>query len=530
MSVRTPRRALWAAAALAVCLALLLGAAFYAQNDNSSAADPARLQIGAAIAAPASGRPAAHVAYAGSRRLIGRTLLRADVRSTGQRIVAVTFLLDGRPLGTDTSEPYALDVDASLLPAGRHRLRVVAVDRLGARSAARAVTVHTGGSRRHILQASPRRGLAAARAALARGHVTVLLGPGRYAVPRVELGSGARLVGTGRRTVLAATSAAWSLVTVHGQGVRISDLVIDGAGRAERAIGVADGSHDVRLQRLYIRGIRETGVETWGAHSSISVQDSVITGGGAEGAGVFDLGSDATQGTSVIRSSITGFRAYGINFAQRAYDRPRAALYALALDNRIRDINDPAVDNGTREGAIWSGGVAAAIIGNRIRDTGWDGIQTVGSSRGVTVVDNDIARTRTGIYLEHETTGSLFAHNVIADVTTGLNVEWRYGGAGSAENTFEDNTIVRPTETGIFVDVEGDRNRVAGNVIEGGNGPAIVLQGSSDNVVVDNRACDRPDEHVVVQQSSDLDNGRAAQPLRNRIEDNDSVPACPPRQ
>ena len=45
-------------------------------------------------------------------------------------------------------------------------------------------------------------------------------------------------------------------------------------------------------------------------------------------------------------------------------------------------------------------------------NTGWDGIQTVGSSHGTTIVGNDIARTRTGIYVEHETTRSLIAGNI----------------------------------------------------------------------------------------------------------------------
>lgn len=529
MTARARRRAVWVVAALMLGVVVLLGSAFDAQRGGSSAAGPVDPRIGAPIAPPESGQPAARLAYAGPRRLAGRTTLHARVRPAGQRVVAVTFLLDGRPLGSDTTAPYALDVDASLLPPGRHRLRVVAVDRVGERSATRALAVRSVRTPHRALEATPANGFGEALAALARGHVTVMLGPGRYAVPHLELGSGARLVGAGRRTVLAATRAGWSLVTIRGRGVRMSDLMIDGGRAAERGIGVARGSHDVRLQRLEVRGVRETAVEIWGAHSDVSIQDSVLAGEGAHGAGVFDLGSDESRDTSVIRTDISGFRGYGINFGQRAYDRPDVAPHALALDNRIRDIDDPAAADGTHEGAIWSGGVAAAIIGNRIRDIGWDGIQTVGSSRLVTVVDNDIARTRTGIYLEHETIDSLFARNVIADVTTGLNVEWRYGGAGSGSNTFEDNTVVRPTETGIFVDVAGDGHRIAGNLVVGGRGPAVVLQGASDNVVIDNRACGRPGAPLVVQQSGDHDDGRAAHPLRNRITGNESTGACPER-
>jgi hypothetical protein len=147
----------------------------------------------------------------------------------------------------------------------------------------------------------------------------------------------------------------------------------------------------------------------------------------------------------------------------------------------------------------------------------------------VTVVGNDIARTGVGIYLEHETNDSLFARNAIADVETGINVEWRYDDAGSSGNAFEANTILRPAEAGVFIDVEGDRNRVVDNVVAGGSGPAVVLQGASGNLVAGNVGCERPGEEVVVQQSAHHDDGRAAHSLRNRLRDNRRVDACAER-
>ena len=79
----------------------------------------------------------------------------------------------------------------------------------------------------------------------------------------------------------------------------------------------------------------------------------------------------------------------------------------------------------------------------------------------------------------------------------------------------------------MFVDVQGDRNRIAGNTFAGGTGPAVVLQGASGNLVTGNRACGRPGQPLVVQQSAHHDDGRAAHSLRNRIEGNESVDACP---
>jgi hypothetical protein len=81
----------------------------------------------------------------------------------------------------------------------------------------------------------------------------------------------------------------------------------------------------------------------------------------------------------------------------------------------------------------------------------------------------------------------------------------------------------------VFVDVEGDRNRIVDNVVAGGSGPVVILQGASDNLVARNRGCERPGQEVVVEQSARHDDGRAAHSLRNRLRDNTNVPGCPTR-
>ena len=114
--------------------------------------------------------PAPRVAYTGARRLAGVETLRARARRNGERIVAVTFLLGGRPVGTDTTAPFELDVDASQLPTGRHRLGIEAVDRLGRRKAAKAGARErhaAGGARdpdRHARNVPPRAASARGRA------------------------------------------------------------------------------------------------------------------------------------------------------------------------------------------------------------------------------------------------------------------------------------------------------------------------------------------------------------------------------
>lgn len=526
---RTQTRAALLAGA---CLALALVA--LAEGSVRGAAHPAR-------PGGDSRADAVIVRYIGPRgRLPKLARLLTTALSARGRIAAVTFVLDGRPLASVTSPPYAVDVNTALLPPGAHTLRTVAVDTLGRSSRSLPVTVSTVAEPRGVLTASPQRGLRHALEALRRGSVTVRLRPGRYEVDGLVLGSGARLVGSGPSTVLAAGSHSTTepLLSLHGRNISVADLAIDASGQTgERPITVAvpDGSADVRLQRVRITGVHGDAVNVWGRHSDVSVQDSVIDGAGSGHAGVFALESAASRRTSVIRTRITGFRSFGIIFAQKDYGLRDAGLHALALRNEISDIRDPAravcrsqplePGCGTNEIGIESGTVGAAIIGNTVSGTGWDGIETVGSSTGTSVVGNTIAETPTGIYIEHATNRSLIARNAISDVETGINVEWRYSGIGSARNVFASNSIANAAKHGLFVGVGADRNAIVRNLFERGGRPAIVLQGSSGNTVSGNRGCGMAGA-LVDEQPGHSDGGGLDTPAHNRLIANVDDGAC----
>jgi parallel beta-helix repeat protein len=369
--------------------------------------------------------------------------------------------------------------------------------------------------------------------------VTVRLAPGRYRLDNVVLGTSARLVGSGPSTVISPSNPRYfAILVAKGEHVRIANLTVDGGGAGPgggNAVAVFDGSRDVRLQRLRLRHVRQNGVDVWGAYSEVSVQDSVIDGGGTGNAGVFSLGSDKSRNTSVIRTRIRGFRTFGILLGQKEYGSRSAALHDLALDNVISDIRDPARNAcyttasaprcGTEEGGIWTGGVQAAIIGNTILRARWDGIETVGSSTRTTIADNVVRGTRTGIYLEHATNGSLIARNVVTGSPAGINVEWWYGGVGSRKNTFADNRIVGARRAGIFVGVGSDGNRIARNVFVEGQRPAIQLQGSSGNAVQGNRGCGS-NGTLVGETSGRRDDGSLATPRKNVLVDNASYATC----
>jgi parallel beta-helix repeat protein len=473
------------------------------------------------------------------------TALKAAAKARSGRVVAVTFLLDGVPLGTDTVAPYTLLLDPGLVHPGSHRLRAAVVDSLGRRRSTAPVDLRTERFRTKALIATPEKGLDRALAALRRGDVTVRLAPGRYQLHDAKLGDGARLLGSGPETVITPPSGTsyFALLVPKGRNIAISDLTVDGGGPGPGrgiAIAVFDGSRDVRLSRVRLTHVRTDGVAVWGAFSNVSVQDSLIEGDGSAQTGVFALGSDRSRDTSVIRTRVRGFRSHGILLAQKEFGRPAAALHGLALDNVVSDIRDPARDAcwyapqttpkcGTNEGGIWTGGVEGAIIGNTVLRARWDGIETVGSSARTTVVGNVIRDTRTGIYLEHSTHNSLFSKNLVVDARTGINVEWWHEGQGSTRNTFTSNRIVSATRTGLFVDAGGDGNQIVENVFVGGARPAIVLQGTSDNVVRRNLGCRGGDEELVREQSVYYHSGARAVPRRNRLSGNTTSSSCRPR-
>ena len=409
-----------------------------------------------------------------------------------RQIAAVTFKLDGRAVATDAVAPYAASLLASDLEVGRHVLRVELVYRSGNRRLSPRVDVTAtfkGGPRAHAVSTSA--GLHALAPRLAHGGVSVHLLPGRYDVNDLQLGTNVILTGSGPATILTTPAGTYGAgLVVSGTNVTVADLAIDGSGPGDgtgNAILVRPGAGHVVLRHLDLRRVRKTGVYGWGKVIDVTVQDSTISGLTTADAGVIFRMPDESD-VSVVRTTITGMRGWGINFFQVPHDNLTTGLRALALDNSISDVDEAQYTNGTSKGGIWSGGAQATIVGNRIRRIGWDGIETVGSSDGVWIAANTVSETKTGIYLEHKTTHSVIRNNTITDVDTGIIVEWLYDGVGSTDNRFIGNRIEH-ADTGIFVDYGADRNVLQGNVFRYGSRPAIVLQGASNNVVQDNQAC-----------------------------------------
>ena len=276
----------------------------------------------------------------------------------------------GRPTGWKR-------VHTSSLPKGRHRVGVGAVDSLGARTAGQAVRVRiAGGGRPRTV--TPATGLGPVLDALAEGGVRVRLAPGRYAVSQLELGDGARLSGSGSRTVL--TAAAPGLLAGHRARQRRPALPDDrrsgprrprGGHRGRLARRAPPAAHDRRRADHRRRRV--------GRAPRISVQDSVIDGAGAPApacscAARTARGTRASSAPASAASSATGSTSPSV---QRP---PERGEQRVALDNDITAIDDPMRLTGRTRGHL----VRRRAGGHHRQPdarTGWNGIETVGSSR-----------------------------------------------------------------------------------------------------------------------------------------------------
>lgn len=464
--------------------------------------------------------------YTGPSTIAPGSWLTAAEPTGDRRVVAVTFRVDGRPLASDAVWPYRVRLVEGDLDVGRHRVVVETVYRTGETRRSSPTSVQVTSASKALVVA-PGGGLQALAHRLARGHVTLKLLPGRYDVHELRLGPGVTLTGSGPATVLQAPSHEyWSALLATGAGVTIANLTIDGGGPGPgvgNAVAAQPSAREVMIRDVRIRRLRGTGVYVWGKAHEITVQNCVIDGALTAYAGVVARLEEAND-VSVIRSRITRMREFGILFSQLGHDNRTTGLRSLALDNVISDVDHAVDTQGRSKGGIWSGGADASLIGNRITRTGWDGIETVGSSSNVSIARNAISRTKVGIYLEHATNDSTISDNVVARVDTGINVEWRYGGIGSAKNRFLRNAVSH-ARVGLFVDYGSDNNLLSGNRFSYGERPSIILQGASGNLVTGNIACGA-DGPVVREQAADPGGGVSGAPVSNVIRGNANRAQC----
>jgi hypothetical protein len=414
------------------------------------------------------------------------------------RIVLVDYYVDDAIVATAASAPWVALIDSTMIAPGAHTLRAVAVslDRRRRASPPTAITV----AAHSASPANPVRStLQAAVDALGPAGGTLRLPAGRFDVSELKIGGGVRLIGAGAgQTVLvAATTGGQDAVDVTGHDVLISDLSID-AGTTETtpdpsaAIFVHD-AEDVVLRRLSIVHVRGYGVQVLGHHERISLQQSTIDGDGRGLIGVAEWSEDASSSdVSVVRCVIRNLTKYGVLLQSFFNGHTWPHRRALAYGNDVSQIHDTAIHDGTIEIGIWLAGANGAALDNVVRNTGWDGIETVVNATSPTIAGNVIRNTRTGIYVENVTRNALIEQNDIAGVSVaGINLEPPHGGPQSGHLTIRQNRVVGAGIYGIGTGPGTLGSRITGNQVLDSGKMAILLDGASGNVVEGNDLRDR---------------------------------------
>jgi parallel beta-helix repeat protein len=458
---------------------------------------------GGAARAPASFRvagaaPGGRVSLVGVQQhetVRGLVSVSAALTPGSSRIVLVDYYVDGAIVATAASAPWTALVDSTRIAPGIHTLRAVAVSLDRRRRASAAVAFAVAATR----SSSPVGALQPAIDALGPNGGTLRLPAGRYPVSDLEIGSGVRLIGAGAgRTVLVGTTApGQDTIDVTGRNVLISDLTLDigGSGTTpDESAGIfVHDAEDVVLRRLSLVHVKGYGVQVLGHHERISVQESTIDGDGRGLIGVAEWSEDASSSdVSVIRCVIRNLSKYGVLLQSYFNGHTWPHRRPLAYGNDISQIHDTTIHDGTIEIGIWIAGADGAALDNVVRNTGWDGIETVVNASNPTIAGNVVRNTRTGIYIENVTRNALIEQNDIAGVSVaGINLEPPHGGPQSGHLTIRQNRVVGAGEYGIGTGPGTLGSRITGNQVLDSGQIAILLQGASGNVVTGNDLRDR---------------------------------------
>jgi hypothetical protein len=493
----------------------------------NTAHGPARATARFSVAGAAPRGTVALTGLTGRHRVHGLLQLGAAPTGGSSRTVLVDFYVDGSIVGTAASAPWRTLVDFTRISPGRHELRVVAVSLDRRRRASLASSVTVTRAQISTPQDAIRGNLQAAVDTLGPDGGTLRLPAGRFDVANLRLGSGVRLIGAGAaKTILVAPTGAYDqAISVTGNDVLVSDLTIDARGSGSTADDSAallvHDAEDVVLRRLRLVHLRGYGVHLAGHHQRISLQQSTLDGAGRALAGLAEWAADSSSGdVSVVRCVVRRMREYGITIQSYLAGQTWPDRRALVYGNDVSRINHPTIHDGTIEIGVWATGIGPAVLDNVVRDTGWDGIETVVNASDAVIAGNLVRGTRTGIYAENVTRDTLIEQNDIADISVaGINLEPQHNGPKSGRLTIRRNRIVGAGEFGIGIGAGTLGNSITGNQVLDTDHTAILMSGTSANLVEGNDLSDgrQPSRQVWCV----YDPQPAGSTASNRVEGND---------
>ena len=281
------------------------------------------------------------------------------------------------------------------------------------------------------------------RAALARhGARSIVLAPGTYDSPRPFLNP------YGRRLYAARLGA-----VVLKAGLSLG-------GNDGRGGGLVRGIvFDVDSRSRTVEGAI---VAVWGTGRNSSVLDTTLKGHRAVSAGIV---ARQPEGLIVRRVVARGFSDYGVVVDANELDsRPEAGRFWISdLDVAGVSRRIPGSSQGRAEACVWIGN-SGSVQRVRAERCAWTGLWTGTATRGSRFEDIDVARTPTGVYIEHYTRNSVFRRlRIRPSVRTGIVAEWAdpawNGEPASVDNVIEDSRF-ESWLAGVFLDAGTTRTTV----------------------------------------------------------------------
>jgi uncharacterized secreted repeat protein (TIGR03808 family) len=300
--------------------------------------------------------------------------------------------------------------------------------------------------------------------------------PGTYAIGRpLTLRTGTALAGGLGATRLVFGAGA-GLTANKANGIRIEDLILDGANQPissaaglDAILSLQDCGH-VRLAQLDVHDGRGNGLVLKGCSGSITA----CRVHGLRRAGIFVL--DGT-GVEIARNHVHDCGDNGI----LAWTSKAAELGALIQANRIERIaarSGGTGQNGNGVNVYRAGGVL--VSDNRISDCAYSAIRANGASN-IQMISNSCARIgEVALYAEFAFEGALIANNLVDGAASGISVtNFNEGGRLAVVQGNLIRSLVRrehepEDKRGEGISVEAD-TVVANNVIEGAPSAGIFI-------------------------------------------------------
>jgi exopolysaccharide biosynthesis polyprenyl glycosylphosphotransferase len=281
------------------------------------------------------------------------------------------------------------------------------------------------------------------RAALARPVAgRIVLAPGTYRSPRPFLNPyGHRLYAAKLGAVV--LTAGLSLGGNEGPGGGLVRGIVFDVNSSSRTVGGAV-------------------IAVWGTGRDSAVLDTTLRGNRVVPAAIV---ARQPSGLIVRRVVARGFSHYGIvvDANELSPSPPVGRFWISDVDVAGVSRRVPGSSKGRAEACVWIGN-SGSVRRVRADRCAWTGLWTGTATRRSRFEDIDVARTPTGVYIEHYTRNSVFRRlRVRPSVRTGIVAEWAdpawSGRPASVDNVIEDS-LFESWLAGVFLDAGTTRTTV----------------------------------------------------------------------